>query len=192
MHTQEHPWITNGRAAVNLGEWITRCVAVTVEVFLHSGFGARYLGIQAVLALPLMVLYCGFWKGHDVRPMLYLIEAYLVVLVLHWLGAGIRRARGIKVHSRYSGWPSLMSKKAVHKEVTFKRFVEPFLLGASGVLLTDWNKPFGTYLLLAALCLYWANSIDADRDAQQAMDVDDAMIEQQMRAWQMRRGMGRF
>ncbi|MCL4742945.1 MAG: hypothetical protein KJZ54_12170, partial [Phycisphaerales bacterium] len=68
--------------------FVTRALAVTVEVFLRrsDSFGERFFGLQAAAGTVFILFWPVFWEGHSADPM-------LVFLALYWLALLTARMR---------------------------------------------------------------------------------------------------
>lgn len=167
--------------------FVARSWAVTVEVFLHRRFGERYIGLQAVAAIPLVLLYTLFWNGHDLRPMFVFLAAYLALCLAARIGVALRRRRGPQLHSYYTGQPRLMRVLPRLSEFAIKRAVEPALLLVAGALTRAANKPLGTYLMLAAAALVITATLAAECERRQGLDLYDSYVDQRQASERFRR-----
>ena len=57
---------------------IAQVLETSVAVFMRRGFGCRYLGTQAALVIPMVLLFSVFWEGHDVQPLLGFLVLFLL------------------------------------------------------------------------------------------------------------------
>jgi hypothetical protein len=169
----------NGPQAGNIVRLVGEAWAISVEVFLRSRFGSRYIGAKGAIVVLIVPFFIMFWKGHDPRPLLCFLVAYLGLCVLTRIGGLVRRMRGEGDHSRYSGWPRLCRAFPWLSEVAVKTYVEPcFVLGVAG-LVGNWNPPLAAYLGIGALCLLMNVLGNETWIRQRAMDINDAVYEQQ-------------
>jgi len=154
--------------------------AISVQVFTHRRFGARYLGLQAAVVILLVPVYCMLWQHADLRPMFLYLVAYLLMCLLARLDGGLRRLRGeLPIHSRYCGYPRLMKLCPRLSEITVKRFIEPLLVFLGGVFTLHVNQPLGFYWMVGAFCMFGQAS-QADAWArEQATNMHDAVLDQQ-------------
>jgi hypothetical protein len=172
---------------LNVLLFVAHAWATSVEVFLHTAPGSRYLGFQALAVLLLVPFNVLFWEGHDVRALLWFIPAYFLACIIARIGMLRRWRRGETCHSYYSGTPRLMGPKAKCTELTFKRFVEPVVLLAVGFLVRQLGEaPFGTYLMVAAACLFISVNAGIYCQQVQVMDMRDAVIGQEILAERFR------
>ncbi len=162
--------------------------ALSIEVFLHRHFGARYIGFQGLVATALIgvfIVFCGD-HGHDPRPMILFLVAYLVLVACARLDAFRRTMRGDKTHSRYSGTPWLIKPNARLSEITIKKFVEPIVVLGIAALISDYNQPLAAYLIVAVSCLVGSNLRAAMWMRGRVMDMNDAVADQEQVAQQFR------
>jgi hypothetical protein len=172
----------------NLFVFLIRMGAVTVEVFLHRRFGARHLGAQAAVAVPFILVFGSFWPENDPRPLWLFLGAYLFMFLCGRIGVLFRQSRGDCEHSRYNGWPRCLRPSATGtNELRVKEFFEPFMVAFAGVFVCEWNPPLGSYLLFAAGCLYFSGWFNRMWDNERAMDLQDAISEQQHTAQSLRK-----
>lgn len=190
MHSPHTPHqqglLGSARSGFTVGLFLCRCLAVSLEVFLHTGIGERYLGMQAFAVLVLVPVYMLFWPGYDLRPMTAFWWAYFVMCGFVRLGAAVRRKRGEHGHSRYTGWPRGMTERAKLSELTVKRMFEPMYVLVCGYFIRQVNPPLGTYLMLAAGGLCISASANEAEQRMQVMDLNDAVIAQETVAEQFR------
>ncbi len=164
---------------VNLLVFVVRMGAVSVEVFLRRRFGARYVGLQGAAAAMMILLSGCLWPGKDLRPLIGFLGAYLFMCLCVRIDALRRQARGDSEHSRYNGWPRLLRWSAANREQAIKLVVEPIFVALIATLIFQRNQPLGAYLLFAAACLFLSGWIDAMWDRHRAMNLRDAIFEQQ-------------
>ena len=150
----------DARAAMGWLAFISRIGSVTVEVFLHSRFGERYIGMEAAAALVLVPVFGLFWPEYDLEPLMQFLGAYLFMCLLARIGMTLRRLRGVREHSRYTGYPHLLRLFPLLPEEAVKRFVEPFFVMCAGMAGRDYNEPLGGYLMFAAVCLFISTNLD--------------------------------
>jgi hypothetical protein len=175
------------QTTANLLFFIARCLAVTAEVaLLRTGFGRRYLGLHAFLAVPLAFVYMLFWPGHDLRPLLLYLGLYLLMCAVARMQTLARGKRSNPVHSRYDGVPRLARLFPRLDEITVKRVAEPLTLLVVAILVSQFNQPLGVYLLLSAVALFITIHTNLAFEEVRAMDMHDALIDQQQAAMRLR------
>jgi hypothetical protein len=166
-------------------------IATIGNVFLHRGFGSRYLGIQALAPLLIIPMFGMLFPDHDQRGLLTLLAIYLFALFAVRIDSMFRRpAEGL--HSRYDGTPYLMLIVPRANELTIKRFVEPLLVSLVGIWVLSWDPPLGAFLLLTAFVMAaTVNSAEA-AERMRAMELADSLIEQRQIGYRIRSHGGRF
>lgn len=170
--------IEQWKSSMNFLVFVFQCAAVSVEVFLHRRFGERYIGLQGVLAIVLMLFFSLFFPGHDLHPLVWFLGAYLAMCLCARIGVFYRRFKGEHYHSFYTGSPTIRHFFPGWKETTVKRFVEPFFVFAIGFALIDYNRPLGAYLIFAAIGLFFTVNLTCMHEHAQALDMHDAVIAQ--------------
>src|SRR5258708_18524770 len=93
-----------------------RGVAVSVEVFLHKRFGARYLGQYAAVGFLGIVLFGVFARANQRGPLIWFGLAFLYAWLCAQVDAWRRFCRGDNEHSRYSGLPWMLRREMAHQE----------------------------------------------------------------------------
>jgi hypothetical protein len=191
QETQSGPF-EDARAGLNVMTFVARVGAVSMEVFLHSQIGCRYLGLQAVAVVVLIPFFGLMWPEEDQGPLMLLLLAYLMMCAMARLGSLSRRMRGIREHSRYTGLPHLVRYFPRIPEESVKRFVEPILVAVAGACAADFNAPLEHYLYFAAGCLFVSANLDDLWLRGQSTDLSDAVIEQQLSAERFRQMQARW
>jgi hypothetical protein len=167
--------------------FICNSLAVSVEVFLHRGMGTRYLRMQVLGAAAIIVIYAGCWQGHDA-------DVLLVCLLLYLFFCFVRRVEALKrltsggeqVHSLYTGTPSLMRFTGRMNEITVKRIVEPIFVFFGGIFLCPVSEALGHYLIACSVGLLVSVQASLNTERTRAMDMNDAVIDQQHTARRFR------
>lgn len=190
QQTQQRPddFLADMRNAFGWLTFVCRSLAVSVEVFLHSHIGSRYMGLPALGALLIIVLFPAGWPDADPRPTLYFAGAYLLLSFCARLDAASRCRKRIAEHSCYTGRPILLRWFPKADELQIKRTVEPILVMVVGILIRLLNEPLGTYLVLAGLGLAASVAINELQHRTRLMDIQDAVIDQRTIAEELRRG----
>lgn len=178
----------NFRQNTNAAVFVMRTLATSIEVFIRGGFGARYLGLNAAAVLVVVPLFFMFKRVTDFREIGFYLACFVVLCCLHRHGIKLRLSRGDVWHSYYDGEPLLHRFVPFLKcsEVTFKRWVEPLLVGGFGLLWAESNEPIGTYLLLCGLSMAYLAHACIVREQNQLHDLNDAVIDQQILAERFR------
>lgn len=187
---QHHSASSRENLASFLGWFLFACqaLALSVEVFLHrsSTFGRRYIGLQAGMAVLLIIFYPVFWTGHDPRPMLGFLIAFLFMNLMARISRVLRRREVEDGHSLYSGYPRIMRFTGRVSELTVKRGIEPFLVFFTGIFILPVNQPLGSYLMLAAFGLFTSVNMGLAFERTRAIEMHDAYLEQRSLAEQLR------
>lgn len=178
--------------------WLLRVFSLPLEVFLHTGFGVRYLTPLFYLAsLLFMVLFWGTadmietWLGafgdlvfHEdeksqLLPMLFL--AYAALGLFRLVGTSAQHIRGIKVHTRYSGspWKMWFLLPLANEEYTIKRLWEPgFAALVAGILWSFFYEDVAAwYLWICAAAMALKNHIEYIMLRARVYDMIDAQID---------------
>ncbi len=187
----EHPQATNpngdnARGTMNLTMLVIQAYATSVEVFLHRGFGERYLGSQAALVFLLVPFHSYLLRDYDPRQLFRFLGAYLIACVLQRIGIIRRRWKGVARHSFYSGFPILATGNTRFDESCFKIWIEPFLVMLGGAVFISQDRALGTFILAAGFALYIKGRMMNQLDRIKLLDMQDAMFDQMHRGSQVR------
>src|ERR1700722_7101295 len=174
------------REGINFLLFICQVLAVTCEVFLHRRHGRRWPGLHGLWGVLLILLFPLFWPAEDAMPLIWFLWAYIGACALARIGALCRRY-DYGTHSRYSGIPRISRLLRFLSESTIKRVIEPALVFSIGVACLSMNKPFGSYLILAALGLFISTGASDAWARSQADILNDSVIEQREIAERFRR-----
>jgi hypothetical protein len=174
------------RQSTNVAMLVFQIGAISMEVFLHRGFGERYLGPRAAAVFILIPLYSLGWQGYDLQPLFLFLGAYLLMCFVARAGIAERVRRGEQCHSFYTGWPRFLGPKAKISEIAMKRFWEPGITGLLGLAVRDFNAPLGTYLIFGAISMACSVGASEAIERQRALDMNDAVIDQQQTAERFR------
>ena len=168
---------------------IGRSVALTVEVFLHRGFGRRYVGC-GFIGVVIIFLFSLLFPGQDTRVLLGFAALYGALWLVALVNIGIRRWRHTnRVHSQYNGRPHLWRILPNWKETNVKHAeaLTAFLVGFGVHYL---NRPLGDYLMFAAAFVFLRGYNLAMQRRERAIRMNDQVIEQQLVAEQFREMQG--
>ena len=168
---------------------VIQALAASVEVFLRREIGSRYMDKQGALAVLLIPGWCLFWPEKDPRPLCWFLGAYLVMCARVRFTSLRRRLRGEEGHTRYNGWPRILSLPLLRRlsEAKAKAVVEPLLVIGTGALVMNSNPPLGSYLVAAGCGLGLAHGAIEARERTRLMDMSDAVIDQRNLAERFRR-----
>ena len=157
---------------------VCQILAITVEVFLHRGFGERYLGLSAALAIPMILIFSMFFPPSTIGPLFSFLMFYLIMCVVARIGVLYRSWFGKEtIHSRYTGSPYLMLLFPRWREITVKRIEAVMVLGAGYAIYRD-SVALGAYLMTAALGMFLSLFFSEVYSRSRAQDMKDAVIDQ--------------
>jgi len=145
--------IQNQYSAANFAAWICPSVAITVEVFIHKNFGSRYLSINALRAIPIIVVFSLFFTGEDLVPMFWFLVTYIGMFLIKSAMSQNHTQHGKEaIHSRYTGLPYLCRWLPKWDEVKVKRLESVIVFGIGCVFHDTWHA-LGDYLMFASFAL---------------------------------------
>jgi hypothetical protein len=168
---------------------IGRAIALTVEVFLHRGFGSRYVGC-GFIGVVIIFLFSMLFPGQDTSVLLGFAALYGILWLVALFNVGIRRWRHInRVHSHYNGRSHLSRLLPNWKETNVKHVesLTAFLVGFGVHCL---NRPLGDYLMFAAAFVFVRGYNLAMQRRERAIRMNDQVIEQKLIAEQFREMQG--
>ena len=178
----------NFRQNANLAVLLMQTLATSIQVFIRGGFGARYLGLNAAAVLVIVPLFFTFKRVTDFREIGFYLAGYVVLCCLHRQGIKLRLKRGEVWHSYYDGEPLLKRffPRLKCSEITFKRWIEPFLVLGAGLLWAKGNEPIGTYLMLCAASMAYLAHASIVVEQNRLHDLNDSVIDQRTLAERFR------
>jgi hypothetical protein len=161
-----------------LVEGVGRSLALSVEVFLHRGFGSAYVGCGPLAFLIMFLFVQFFYPAQDLRPLAVFAGIYGVLWLIATINVLIRWWRGVQsTHSRYNGRPHLSVAVPTWKEMNVKH-LESLLVILLGFGIHHLNRPLGAYLILAGAFVLLRGYSLASMMRQRAVELNDAVIEQ--------------
>lgn len=159
--------------------FIVRALALPLEVLLRRRFGARFFGFPTLAGLVAIPVWITFWPEKNPGPMTGFGALVLLMLIRARVESLRMVAKGDLVHTRYNGWPRIAAIFRRTSETKIKGFIEPVLGLGVGVATMYVYEPLGSFLIVSSIALGMINStIDAVEQAR-AMEMNDALIEQQ-------------
>jgi len=161
--------------------FVTRALAVTVEVFLRrsSTFGERYFGLQAAAGTVFILFWPVFWEGHSAEPMLVFLALYWLALLTARIRTKARiRRGGPQPHSLYNGTPTLAKVWKRSSEHRIKTVIEPVYMGCFALCLATISVPLAVYVALAGVCAAVSSGMSGALQHRRSMDLHDAFLEQ--------------
>jgi hypothetical protein len=175
-----------GYLVVALAEGLARATALTVEVFLHKGFGSRYVGC-GLMGIVIIFVFARFFADQNVFPLYCYMAAYGVLWLIATINMLIRFIRREEtVHSRYPGRPLLWSILLPNWKETSFRQLEALAVILLGYGVHYLNRPLGDYLMLAASFVFLRGYGFAVQQRDRAIAMNDAVIEQKLVAEKFR------
>ncbi len=166
------------KTRMDLIVFVCHVLGISVETMLHTNFGERYHSLAAFLVIPLIITLSLFFPSEDIGPLLGFLTLYILRCGTVRLGVMYRRWRRISLHSHYTGSPLIRHLLSGWKETTLKRWAEPLLVGTIGAAINEFNRPLGTYLMLAAVGLFISVQLTFMHERAKTLDVQDAIFEQ--------------
>jgi hypothetical protein len=174
------------QAVAGLLEGVTRALALSVEVFLHRGFGAGYVGCGPLALLLMFLFEQFFFSGQDAQPLVVFAGIFGVFWLIAAINALIRWFRKIHtVRSRYNGRPHLCSLLRGWKETNVKH-LESLLVIGFGFVVHLLSRPLGDYLMASGIFIFLRGWSMASMIRQRAVELNDAVLEQREIAEQFR------
>lgn len=178
--------IQDAQKAANWLVLAARVVASPLEVILRKNFGSKYFGIPSAVALFAVPAWTLFWPGESPVGIWALWILFVVMQLRARLESARMVAKGEIIHTRYNGWPRLASFFKRMSEQKIKAGLEPVVVFVAGALLMQVSQPLGSYLMVAAFSLGFNHSVIESVERAQAMEMNDALIEQQAMAERFR------
>jgi hypothetical protein len=172
----------NAQPAGPVVDWpviVFMSAGLPIELIFHDirTFGVRSIGSRATIALLMMALFVGFHPNDNPAPLGFFMLGTVLLSVLAFAIGKIQQWRGVPIHSRYTGRPYLMWFLRFLSESTVKR-IEPLIVFVFGVVIHCVNSPLGSFLMVASVCLGLRVMFERIRRNEQALDINDALIEQ--------------
>jgi hypothetical protein len=174
-----------GRLLAGLIQGICRSIALTVEVFLHGGFGCRYVGC-GFMGVVLIYGFSLWFPPQEILPLLWYGAIYGILWLIATANVLIRWWRGrSRMHSLYAGRPLLWRVIPTWKETNVKQ-VEALAVILLGLGVHCLSRPLGDYLMLAATLVFLRAYGFAAEQRSRAVELNDSVIEQQLVAERFR------
>jgi hypothetical protein len=151
-----------------------------LELVLHDvrTFGVRSVGPRAGGAALVMFVFVCCHPHDDQRPLTCFMIAAIVLSIVAQIIASIRYYRGGRELSRYNGTPYAVWLFP-RSEVAIKR-LEPVVALLIGGAIHHFNHPLGAFLITAAFCQGIRVGLDRIGRRTRDLDMNDALVEQQM------------
>lgn len=166
-------------------EGLARSTALSVEAFLHRGFGSSYVGC-GVGAFIVMYVFSTFFQRENLGPLAVFAGLYGIFWLIACINALIRRWRKMeRVHSRYNGRPHFCRLLPGWQELNVKH-LESLLVIFIGFVIWILNRPLGDYLMMAGVFVLVRGYFIASALRDRAVELNDAVIVQKEVAEQFR------
>lgn len=180
------PQSSDAEQTMNIVMLFIHTYSTSVEVFLHRHMGDRYLGFQAFGVLILVPFHAYFLHEYDTSLLFMFLPVYLFTCIIQRLVMLQLRSNGVVRHSRYNGFPILLTGNSKIPELFFKHWIEPFLVLGGALLILPADRALGSYLGMAGVAMFLKGRIMSQLRRSQVQDMQDAMFEQQQRAEEFR------
>jgi hypothetical protein len=191
MNDNDRPFaLPDFEQSANLAMLLAQTWSFSLEVFLRSRFGSRYIGLQGLLVVPLIFVYALWWPPGQCGDLFLFFVLYLAFCCCRRLGSLWRARRGETGHSRYTGTPLLVRPTGRLTEEAIKQYVEPGLVAVVGCLLGPASAPLATYLVIGAAMMFLTVRQSIHWMGMRTRDLHDSLIEQQMVAADFRSRLG--
>ncbi|MFO0812114.1 MAG: hypothetical protein U0796_02780 [Gemmatales bacterium] len=166
---------------------ITGC-ASTIQLFLRrpGTCGVKYFGGQAFVGWIFAGLYPAFWErtpGLEAQFAFFLLM--IPMLAIHQSAARRSRKQGQRIHSYFIG-RSIFQFQPGEKAAKRARGLEFMVCVLGGMLICPFSQSLGTYLILAAFASSLQDSLVAERDRRRIEAMEDALIDQEYYAQQLK------
>jgi hypothetical protein len=164
---------------------IGRALALSVEVFLHRGFGPGYVGC-GLFVFVLMFFFAMFFPKENTGPLAAFAAMYGIFWLVAVVNVIVRWWRGIQnIHSRYNGRPHLCWLLPRWKEKNVKLLESCLVIALAGGV-HHLSRLLGDYLVLASIVMFVRDYSLASMQRMRAVELNDAVIEQKEIAEQFR------
>ena len=171
-------WNARPQDIANILYGIASIVNGCFTPFLRSGFGSR-----GFAAHPISLIFMVFYGAAARCPEMSLwIPAWLVMVILRQLRTDKRQ------HSRYQGYPWLC--RLVTRNEFQARMIEPWVVFAGGICLTDTAPALGQFLIIGCASLFVTLMIETASIQARRRAMEDARKEAAQMADLMKGGDG--
>jgi len=150
--------------------------ALGMLVFLRKDFGREGLGLAGLLTVFLILL----WGCQTASfPMLVFLLVWFAAVLCQRVNQFINWQRGIRVHSRYSGFPFVSKRLFPWVSDLNARGVDGFICLAVGGLLFQFDKPLGLFVAFGVFSILFVEGMSVETTKRKLQAMHDAEIEMQ-------------
>jgi len=159
-------------------------LATSMAVFIRQGFGKEALAWNSVFAFLLLLVLA----GHQGPAFTLLLFSFIAAQIWRRIETFRNARKGIVVHSYYAGFPYLAMKVPFVKDEQFARnVVEPVMCFLTGMVLLPVSAGLGGYVMACGVAFIVRRGIESLVLHQRLQRMQDAKIEHEWYADQLRR-----
>jgi len=177
MTTQHAPpgdRITMG-GSFNFLNLLAHAHSLSFTVFLRTDFGSEGIGI---CGLGTIVMILGWVAYANCYPMFIFFLLWLVALIIQRIRTFSNWRKGVIVHSHFNGYPWFAKQMFRRMDEPNAKGVEAFLCLALGGLISQFNQPFGFYVMTGFASIMFSECMMAESMKRRLRQMRDAEIEQ--------------
>lgn len=166
------------RIALFLGKWLMRLLSASVEAFLRTNFGRRYVHMLAG-AFLFFFLSTGLNPAPALLTSLFLMGLFALV-IYHYIQ--MFRRRGLSVaepHSSSAGNSWNFWQRFGLAQTTVQRYLEPALCWLIGLIISTPDPFLGFWLKASAVALFVKEQINRVRITRRIIEANDAKVSAQ-------------
>jgi hypothetical protein len=161
-----------------IAKWLMRLLSASVEVFLRSNFGRRYVHM-----LPCAFLFCVFCASLAPFPR-HLTGVFLLglfaLIIYHYIHVFLRRLRSAaEPHSSSTGDSWIILQRFGLTQTTVQRYIEPVLCWLVGLHVAMLDPFLGFWLEISAIALFIKGQTKRLMFIRRLIDSIDAKLEAQ-------------
>ena len=163
------------RISLFLGKWLMRLLSASVEAFLHSNFGRRY--VRMLLGAFFVCLICSAldpFPGLLIRLFLLGFLAQIICHLFHVFHR--RRLSAAEPHSSSTGDSWKIWQHFGFSQTTVQRYLEPALCWVVGWIVSVPDPFLGFWLMASAVSLLIKEQISRVKITRRIIDAHDAKI----------------
>jgi hypothetical protein len=189
QHNQQDESFGNWRVGMGIMLFVARSLALSLEVFIHGQFGHKYLSgviLLGAFVAPMLFASCSIHDPAGAVGLFYYWIAFNVMLFVRKLGVSQRRWKRQESFSEYNGWPELMRYFPTWDEMAVKKWLEPGICIAVGLLVTLVCNPLGMYIIACAVCMRICHGMAEWQEYERETQLRDAIAYQRYVAGRVR------